>query len=109
MAEVEEENMREVDDAEQTLLKEKEAMLEEDLHQVSSDIKLQTNQYEKELEGMESVQTKQKLISKNLSDHQEKVIGKMEKQSQDLELQRERCQKDKAALQVQNREAKKQN
>jgi hypothetical protein len=50
LAEVEEENMREVDDAEQTLLKEKEAMLEEDLHQVSSDIKLQTNQYEKELE-----------------------------------------------------------
>lgn len=109
LAEVEEDNMKAVDQAEQNLLREKEAMTEEDEHQVSSDIKLQTAMYEKELEEMESVQTKQKVISKNLSDHQEEVIGKMEKQSQDLELQRERCQKEKAALQAQVREAKKQN
>ena len=54
-------------------------MKEEDEHQVSADIKLQTATYEKELETMEGVQTKQKVISKNLSDHQEAVIGKMEK------------------------------
>ena len=108
-AEVEESNMKEVDQAEQNLRREKEAMKEEDEQQVSSDIRVQTAMYEKELEDMESVQTKQKVISKNLSDHQEAVIGKMEKQSQDLELQRERYQKEKAALQAQLRDAKKQN
>ena len=101
--------MKEVDQAEQNLRREKEAMKEEDEQQVSSDIRVQTAMYEKELEDMESVQTKQKVISKNLSDHQEAVIGKMEKQSQDLELQRERYQKEKAALQAQLRDAKKQN
>ena len=45
--------------------------------------------YERELGEMEKVQTKQKVISKNLSDHQEEIISKMEKQSQDLELDRE--------------------
>ena len=65
---------------------------------MASDVRLQTAMYERELEEMEGVQTKQKVISKNLSDHQEQVIGKMEKQSQQLEMEREKFQRDKQAL-----------
>lgn len=109
LAEVEEDNMKEVDKEEQELVREKEQMKEADDQMVSSDIKNQTTMYEKELADMEKVQTKQKVISKNLSDHQEEVIGKMEKQSQDLELDREQLQKEKASLQAQVRETKKLN
>lgn len=109
LADVEEDNMKEVDKAEQELIEEKEQMKEDDDRQVASDIKNQTTMYERELGEMEKVQTKQKVISKNLSDHQEEVIGKMEKQSQDLELDREALQKEKVALQAQVRDAKKLN
>lgn len=109
LTEVEEENMNEVDKAEQELIDEKEQMKEEDDRQVAADIKNQTNMYERELNDMEKVHTKQKVISKNLSDHQEEIIGRMEKQSQDLELEREQLQKEKVSLQSQVREAKKLN
>lgn len=109
LTEVEEDNMKEVDKAEQELLEEKEQMKEEDDRQVAQDIKNQTAMIERELGEMEKVQTKQKVISKNLSDHQEEIIGKMEKQSQDLELDREQLQKEKVTLQAQVRDAKKLN
>ena len=109
LATVEEQNMGEVDGAEKDLLREKDSMKEQDQQHVASDVRLQTAMYERDLEEMEGVQTKQKVISKNLSDHQEQVIGKMEKQSQQLEMEREKCQRDKQALQTQLREAKKLN
>lgn len=108
-ADTEEQNMHAVYDAEIEMVEEKTDQKKTNDDRVAEDLTEQNLALELELQEMEEAQTKQNLINKSLNDTQQKIIDKMENQSQKLEQQREDLQKEKEALQVQVRESTKVN
>ena len=72
--------------------------IREDDKVVSADLKDQIQSVQATLHEIESIQTKQLFIHENLSNKQQSVIEKLEKQSIELEGERETLQKEREDL-----------